>query len=348
MPQLIISEKKARRNIDLFVRKAQNLNLLFRPHFKTHQSVQVGEWFCEAGVTAITVSSLPMARKFAGAGWKDITIAFPLNLPEAEDYAQLAGEISLNVLFDQPAQVLAFRDKLKHEAGYFIKIDVGYHRAGVLPQQTDIIDEIINAAGSCPLKFKGFLTHAGQTYSAKSVEEILSIHRKTANILQNLRQQYLRQHPGIITSTGDTPSCSLATDFDGIDEIRPGNFVFYDLMQLQLGSCRFDQIAAAVACPVVSVYPERNEALIYGGAVHLSKESLEVNGTSVYGLAVPFKDGEWSTPEGEDYLLRLSQEHGILKTQSSWAKALRPGDSVAVIPVHSCLAVDLLGNRDWE
>lgn len=346
MPQLIISEKKARTNIDLFVRKAQNHNLLFRPHFKTHQSVQVGEWFREAGVTAITVSSLPMARKFASAGWKDITIAFPLIVTEAEGYAQLAGEVNLNVLFDQPTQVPAFREKLKHKAGYFIKIDVGYHRAGVLPQQTNIIDEIIAAAASYPLQFKGYLTHAGQTYSAKSIEEILSVHQETTTILRNLRQQYLGQHPGIITSTGDTPSCSLAIDFSGIDEIRPGNFVYYDLMQLQLGSCRFEQIAAAVACPVVSVYPDRNEALIYGGAVHLSKESLKVNGTTVYGLAVPFGQGAWSKPEGEDYLLRLSQEHGILKTHSPWAKALKPGDGVAVIPVHSCLAVDLIGNKD--
>ena len=345
VPQLMVDEIKVLANIDLFVRKAETHHLLFRPHFKTHQSIKVGEWFRYAGVTAITVSSLQMARKFADAGWSDITIAFPLNITEAEGYALLAGEISLNVLFDRPEQVPAFRDKLKHETGYFIKIDAGYHRAGVLPQQTDIIDGIIDASASGPLKFKGFLTHSGQTYSAKSIEEILLIHQQTATLLHQLKQQFLGLHPGIITSTGDTPSCSLASDFSGIDEIRPGNFVYYDLMQFQLGSCCFEQIAAAVACPVVSVYPERNEALIYGGAVHLSKESLEVNGTTVYGLAVPIKDGKWSIPNGEDYLLRLSQEHGILKTHSPWAKSLKPGDSIAVIPVHSCLAADMAGSR---
>lgn len=342
IPQLIISEKKARANIDFFIQKAARHKLLFRPHFKTHQSEQAGKWFHEAGVRAITVSSLQMARKFASAGWKDITIAFPLNILEAEGYAKLAGETGLNVLFDCPTQVHAFRDKLKHETGYFIKIDVGYHRAGVLPQQLKIIDEIIESAGSRPLEFKGFLTHAGQTYSAKSIEEILLIHRKTTAMLHKLRLQYIKQYSGIITSAGDTPSCSLANDFSGIDEIRPGNFIYYDLMQLQLGSCSFEQIAASVSCPVVSVYPERNEALIYGGAVHLSKESFEVDGTNIYGLAVPYNNGEWSLPEGEDYLLRLSQEHGILKTQSLWAKKLKPGDHVAVIPVHSCLAANLL------
>ena len=342
VPHLLLDESKVRTNIDFMVQKVARHKLLFRPHFKTHQSVEVGEWFREAGVNAITVSSLTMARKFAAAGWKDITLAFPLNIPEAEGYAQLAGEINLNVLFDAQEQVLAFREKLKHEAGYFIKIDAGYHRAGVLPQDTATLDQIINAAGP-KLHFKGFLTHAGQTYSAKSRKEILEIHRSNIETLHALKESYQAKFPGIITTTGDTPSCSLADDFRGIDEIRPGNFVYYDLMQMHLGSCNFEQIAAAVVCPVVSVYPHRNEALIYGGAVHLSKESIEVGDKSkVYGLVVPFKDGKWSAPQGSDYLLRLSQEHGILRTDSSWAKSLKPGDKVAVIPVHSCLAVTAL------
>lgn len=337
IPHLVIDEMQARANIDLFVEKAAHHKLLFRPHFKTHQSVRVGEWFREAGVDSITVSSLSMACKFAAAGWNDITIAFPLNIREAEGYAQLAEEINLNVLFDMPEQAHAFREKLQHEAGYFIKIDAGYHRSGVLPQDTVTLDEIIGAAGP-KLHFKGFLNHAGQTYSAKSREEILEIHRNNAVTLHSLRQAYRGKFPGIITTTGDTPSCSLADDFSGIDEIRPGNFVYYDLMQLHLGSGAFEQIAAAVVCPVVSVYPHRNEALIYGGAVHLSKESIETDdGTKVYGLVVPYKEGKWQAPEGDDSLLRLSQEHGILKTDSGWAKSLKPGDWVAVIPVHSCL-----------
>ena len=69
--------------------KAAANQLIFRPHFKTHQSVKTGEWFREAGVTAITVSSVSMAQKFADAGWDDITIAFPLNIREAEKVAHL-------------------------------------------------------------------------------------------------------------------------------------------------------------------------------------------------------------------------------------------------------------------
>jgi D-serine deaminase-like pyridoxal phosphate-dependent protein len=322
--------------------------LIFRPHFKTHQSVEVGEWFRQTGVTAITVSSVSMAQQFADAGWQDITIAFPLNIREIDEIIRLAEKIRLNVLFDMSEQAIELAGKIRQSIGFFIKIDVGHHRAGVLRDDFETIDTIIRSAGSDMLQFRGFLTHAGQTYGAKSKEEILDIHRKTSEILSGLKQKYIQKFPGIITSTGDTPSCSLAEDFTGIDEIRPGNFVYYDLMQLRLGSCRFEQIAAAVVCPVVSVYPARNEALIHGGAVHLSKESLtNPVGNKNFGLIVPFVDGKWQKPEGDDYLVSLSQEHGILKTNSQWARSLKPGELVAVIPVHSCLAANLLRIADF-
>ncbi len=346
-PTFLINGQVCRTNIRRMAEKARINDLIFRPHFKTHQSVEVGEWFRDDGVEAITVASVSMAQQFAAAGWQDITIAFPLNIREIDEINLLAGKIRLNVLFDMPEQAAAMAKGLEKPAGFFVKIDVGYHRAGVLPEDFETIDTILGSAGSDMLQFNGFLTHAGQTYGANSREEILNIHRKTSEILYGLKQKYNRKFPGIITSTGDTPSCSLAEDFTGIDEIRPGNFVFYDLMQCQLGSCSFDEIGAAVICPVVSVYPARNEALIYGGAVHLSKESLtNQDGSKNFGLIVPFINGKWRHPEGDDCLVSLSQEHGIFRTDSQWAKSLRPGELVAVIPVHSCLAADLYRNAD--
>lgn len=345
-PMLMINKAQCRKNIADMANKASIHKLLFRPHFKTHQSPEVGEWFRDAGVEAITVSSVSMACKFAASGWKDITIAFPFNIRESETAATLADTIDLNVLFDMPEQALALGSQLRSAAGYFIKINGGNHRAGLEPTDYSGIDQIISAASAYPLKFKGFLTHAGQTYKAQGADEILAAHQNSKDILHQLKVRYKAKYPDLIVSTGDTPSCSLAKDFDGINEIRPGNFIYYDLMQLQLGSCSFEQISAAVICPVISVYPHRNEALIYGGAVHLSKEFLtleKVNKT--FGLAVPFQNNIWSAAEGQDHLSSVSQEHGILTLDSDWAKQLKPGDLVAIIPVHSCLAADLLGTK---
>jgi len=326
--------------------KALAYGLMFRPHFKTHQSVEVGKWFKAEGINAITVSSVTMAAFFADAGWEDITIAFPMNVREIDNINLLAGKIRLNILFDMPEQAMVAAGKISHPAGYFIKVDVGYHRSGVEPNDHEAIQQILKVTEGTSLTFKGFLTHSGNTYQAGNRDEILCIHNDAVGILSGLKIKYQGRFPEIIISTGDTPSCSITGNFKGVDEIRPGNFVYFDLMQYHLGSCSFDEIAAAVICPVISVYPRRNQALIYGGAVHLSKESLiSKKGNLIFGLVVPFINGKWGNPEGDDYLVSLSQEHGIFTTESNWSKSLNPGDLVAVVPVHSCLAADLLRNK---
>jgi len=64
-PTLFINKAIAKANIKAMAQKAKINNLSFEPHFKTHQSKEVGEWFREEGVTAITVSSVAMAIYFA-------------------------------------------------------------------------------------------------------------------------------------------------------------------------------------------------------------------------------------------------------------------------------------------
>ena len=57
-------KRKQRRNITFMADKAKKLNLIFRPHFKTHQSATIARWFREVGVKQIAVSSLAMAHYF--------------------------------------------------------------------------------------------------------------------------------------------------------------------------------------------------------------------------------------------------------------------------------------------
>ena len=79
-PTLLVNPVIAQQNIAFMAEKARRQGIRFRPHFKTHQSAAVGEWFRQVGVTAITVSSVDMALYFADHGWDDITIAFPVNI----------------------------------------------------------------------------------------------------------------------------------------------------------------------------------------------------------------------------------------------------------------------------
>jgi len=133
-------------------------------------------------------------------------------------------------------------------------------------------------------------------------------------------------------------------DFTGIDEIRPGNFVFYDLMQEKLGSCSADKIAVALACPVVAKNSDRLEIVIYGGAIHLSKEYiLDNKGNKLFGKIVLFNDHGWSKPVPGTALFSLSQEHGIIRTSKEIFHKINLSDVIGILPVHSCLTADAMG-----
>ena len=99
-PTLLVDLRKCKANIAKMAQKAQKSRVIFRPHFKTHQSHEIGELFREVGITKITVSSVEMAFFFAQHGWNDITIAFPINILELEDINKLAQNIQLNLLLE--------------------------------------------------------------------------------------------------------------------------------------------------------------------------------------------------------------------------------------------------------
>lgn len=326
------------------VRKANDLGLIFRPHFKTHQSAEIGEWFRDAGVKCITVSSLTMANYFADFGWDDITIAFSVNILEIPEMNELAGRINLNLLIENKEGLAALQEKITWHTGVFIKIDTGYNRTGIEASRTPLIDELLETIQKSPLLlFKGFLSHTGHTYHANSTHDIFSRHFDALLKMKALKARYRSEWPDLIVSLGDTPSCSICDNFDGVDEIRPGNFVFYDLMQFKLGVCKLTDIAVRMVCPVIAVHPSRNEVVIYGGAVHFAKDSIiNIDGKPLFGRIVIEVDGKKILLDERNYLHALSQEHGILKITPHEIKHFTPGQLIEIIPVHSCLTSNLM------
>ncbi len=260
---------------------------------------------------------------------------------------RLAANIRLNVLVENKEAAKALAEKISHPLGVYLKIDTGSHRTGIAASKTAVINAILDQLSvNKKLTFKGFLTHTGQTYSAKSTNEIFSSHFDALLKLKTLKALYQKDYPQLEISMGDTPSATLCTNFSGVDEIRPGNFVFFDLMQQNLGVCTFDDIAVKLVCPVVAKHASRNEIVIYGGAIHISKESIvnNINGKPMFGRIVIKKNGAKTLLDPLNYVSKLSQEHGILKVEQQQVKNFQIGDLVEIIPVHSCLTANLMGH----
>ncbi len=343
-PTMLIRKDICLKNIRKMSEKAARNGLMFRPHFKTHQLAEVGSWFRGFGVDRITVSSVSMARYFANHGWQNILIAFPLNVLEIQEVNELAEQIDLSLLIESTDSLNFLEDNLRHNCSFYIKIDTGYRRTGMDSADHTGINQVLDKSNQNPhLKFSGFLVHSGNTYNAKSIEEIKAIHDDSLSKLNMLKKTFSGDYPDLILSIGDTPSCSLMDDFKGIDEIRPGNFVFYDLMQYRLGACRLKDVAVTLACPVVAKHPDRLELVIYGGAVHLSKEFvLQADGSPNYGAIASFDKTERNQLLEGCNLMKLSQEHGIIKCNRENFNKIRIGDLLAVMPVHSCLSMNLM------
>lgn len=346
-PTLLLDEKKCRQNIAQIYSKAERSQIHFRPHFKTHQSAEIGNWFKEPGVTKISVSSVEMAEYFANAGWDDILIAFPINILEIDTINKLVQKkIDIHLQLESVYSAQFLNENLKYKAGIYLKIDTGYHRTGLSPDDDKNIKEILSIVkNSAYLTFTGILTHAGHAYQSKKAEEILNIHNHSIQQLQKVKKTVSKYFPDCIISTGDTPTCSLATNFSGVDEIRPGNFVFYDVMQYYLGSCNFNQIAVALACPIVARHKSRNEIVIYGGGIHLSKETIyDKKDRKIFGLIVKLHDKGWDKPLSDTYISSLSQEHGIIQTTAENFEHFNIGETIGVLPVHSCLTANLMNH----
>jgi len=343
-PRLIIDRKKCLDNIEYMVNKARENNLIFRPHFKTHQSLDIGRWFRQYGVDKITVSSLKMAYYFARDNWKDILVGIAYNPREYGLYEKLSEKcrIRLTISCPEAARLLAGQCRFQVEA--MIKIDTGYNRTGIKWNDSNNLSRTIDYLNkNRKIKIRGLMTHDGSTYGLSSREKITGNYSSSVN-----RINISRKNAGIkdlIVSVGDTPSASLAESFKGVDELRPGNFVFYDLMQHVNGTCNFDNIAVVLICPVIDIRPSSGTVVIHGGAVHFSKESLTVEGKPVYGMVVPLNSSGWYQPEEKMYISSLSQEHGIIEyPEQKHIEGLQPGDLLAVIPVHSCLTADCMGS----
>jgi len=343
-PTLLLSKDQCLANITRMLEKTKKSDTIFRPHFKTHNSANIGNWFRNLGIHSITVSSVGMAKYFSAYGWRDITIAFPVNVLEIGLINEFAYELNLNIQGDSRSILPVIENAINIKVGFFIEIDTGHHRTGVLWNDLAEIDSMIEfLEKSNRLQFKGFITHSGHTYSADSQEEIVEIYRDTVEKMNFLKARYKEVWPNLIISIGDTPSCSLVDDFSGVDEIRPGNFVFYDLMQFSLGACSLKEISLALACPVVGKNLSREELTIYGGAIHFSKDFLyKSSGEPLYGYVVKILENKWSDPVAGAYLAKLSQEHGIIRAPKDFIDEIQIGDLLGVLPVHSCLTANLM------
>lgn len=345
-PTLILDLEKMKSNIHFMANKASRLGVKLVPHFKTHQSKEIGQYFLDHDIRAIAVSSVMMAEYFVENGWRDITVAFPFNRLEVTAINRFLEQgVRVKLLISDVDTVAFLAEHLQGSVDLFIELDTGYNRSGISIDDMTEIELIANEmAKSSKTDFYGLYCHPGNTYHEDSLEAIKLLWADSIEKVNEVRNGLMNFSDSLIIRMGDTPGCSVVEEMDGVDEIGPGNFVFYDLVMNYLNVCEESDIAVAVACPIVAKYDGRREIIIHGGAVHFSKDHLfDENEQKFFGEVVILNEEGWSDIIPEAKLISVSQEHGILKVNQEVFDALKVGDIVGILPIHSCLTANLMG-----
>lgn len=344
-PAFVVDIDVLERNCAAMRSFAQQAGVELRPHVKTHKCIEAGVLQCGPNLSPnrrkIVVSTLAEAWHFARGGFQDILFAVPLDPHKLGEIAAISRVCRrFHVLVDHPAHLAALEDDFQRnqrQFSVFIKVDTGYHRAGVDPSFNSSFSLVQSVFNSAATHLQGIYSHSGHSYhhSRADRDKIRSIAEEEWHVIhdfaENLRALGVTV-PSV--SVGATPSLTLALqegDFSGCTEIHPGNYCFFDTMQHDLGSCEESDIASFVLTRVISHYPERNEFMVDAGALALSKEQ-SVQAPHGFGSIVGYPDL---------VIRKISQEEGIVCSADPSKPIpfdeLPIGSAIKVLPVHSCL-----------
>ena len=330
-PALLLDRAVMERNLSHMAEKAKKLGVSLRPHIKTHKCLELGRRQQAYGAKGITVSTLFEAQAFARGGFTDLTWAFPLDpthIPHVQRIAQ--DGITLRVILDDLDTAKALARSGLH---VWLKVDCGYHRAGVDPASRYALEVARELGAERGLTFDGVLSHSGHAYHTQNRNEAAQIAEQERQVMawfaELLRKDGL---PIRAVSVGSTPAMAAAKDLTGVTEARPGNYIFYDRTMVLIGCCEPRDVAVSVLASVVSHQPGAAHFVVDAGALALSKDL----GPTHLGLEPAFgavKDHPELT------VASVSQEHGVIRAAAPPAieGKFKVGQQDEIIPNHSCL-----------
>lgn len=339
-PAVVIDRERLEANIALAARIARDGGVALRPHIKTHKSIAIARRQLAAGAAGVTSAKSEEAEVFLRAGVPRLTLAHPLIAREKIDRllgaAHDAGA-EVSFICDSPTGVEAIAAAAavaRAVTPLYVKVNVGLNRCGVDSASDQALALAREIARRPSLRFAGLFSHAGNAYgagSAQGVRTVAAKERATMTALAARLREAGIEVPAV--SVGSTPTLLANDGFEGLTEIRPGNYVFLDLTQVTLGVARIEQVALSVVATVVS--RNASYAIIDAGSKVLSSDRGPHGSDSLsgHGLAFPLDGSGLGLT-----VARLSEEHGFIEHGGA---ALPVGARVRIVPNHACVVANL-------
>ena len=323
---LDIMERNLRRVADYT--KAHGLRL--RPHTKTHKVPAMGRRQLDSGAVGLTVAKVGEAEVMLGANPPDLLLAYPvLGRAKLQRLMQVAKKTRLTVALDSlmlAQQLSEAAREAQVEVGVLAEVDAGLNRVGVSPGPE--LMELARGMRALPnLRFEGIDFYPGHIRDTgeRGAEQLRKLSELVQCMLDDFRRDGIEVH---VVSGGSTPTLFRSHEVRGLNEIRPGTYVYNDVNTVASGGCTFDDCAASVLVTVVST-ARPGQMIVDGGSKTFSSDTAAP--PSTFGRIV-------EAPECAFH--RENEEHGYVDVTRA-NREFAVGDRLHIIPSHVCVVVNL-------
>lgn len=411
-PSVVLDVAIIKKHCERMLQTVKALDVGFRAHVKTHKvmshdngfeqfiltmsrktpqiaQLQVGHGSEDANFVASTVLEIewlaPLLKDLKRQGRRFNTLyGIPLVPSQATRLAKIARELgpgSITVMIDHPVQVeylKAFQVAAGFPAYVFIKVDCGYHRAGLPPamlNKNGLLEKLAEAEKEGYAVILGVYSHNSLSYAGSTPDEAMEyLAAEIVSCREAIKHNsHFLSGRELVISVGATPqvvssnnllrssSSSAAERLKNLlhnpsessipvkVELHAGVYPVLDMQQFSTNARQSsgkleEEVAISVLAEVCSIYNDgersKPEALVAAGSLALGREPCK----AYPGWGVV---SDWRTGSGNSRLIveRISQEHAILAWEDGGSSEipLKIGQSVRIYPNHACVTGAMYG-----
>jgi D-serine deaminase-like pyridoxal phosphate-dependent protein len=334
-PATLVDLDRLESNIREWQAQMDRCGVKFRPHIKTHKIPEIARMQIEAGAVGIVCAKVSEAEPFVDAGIEDVCIAYPVfGEIKWKRIAELAKKVKRLAVNCDSEEAAAGLSHAAAKAGVTVHIDIdvdsGLHRGGVPSADPDAISQLARKIISMPgLQFSGVTTFRSNSFpqSPRAEDAGLAEGRLIVEIAEQLRAAGIEVRE---VTAGSTPTGKWVAEVPGITEVRAGNYVFNDLMQLDGAIANEDQLALSVLCTVVSGNGG-DRLTIDGGSKTFSGDAGGVRAGQSRPTVIA------RAADRRVFVERLSEEHGVARAEGGF----KVGEKIRFFPYHACTCANL-------
>ena len=331
-PALLIDLDIMERNLRRAAEYTRTHHLRLRPHTKTHKTPALARRQLDLGAVGLTVAKVGEAEVMLGAQPPDLLVAYPIvGRSKIERLAEVARHARVTVALDNLVVARGLSDGAcqgQVTFGVLAEMEAGFNRVGVAPGG-DLVKLVQGIASLPGLTWEGVIFYPGQIHGVDkgSLNELHAVDELLQDALGELRRAGFEAR---VVSGGSTPTLYQSHLMTGMNEIRPGTYIFNDKNTWATSACGLEDCAATMLVTVVS--PARpGQAIIDGGSKTFSSDQLNTGGDAGFGYVVE---------EPQAAFTKMNEEHGFLDIRRA-AREFSIGDRLRILPNHICTAVNL-------